>query len=305
MPLNVAVISEKLGTYDSKDTTKIAVEALVRHHTVYEVYPADVSQVEGHLVAHARVYTGADAAHGQDEVRIDLEDMDVIHFRPNPPVDMSYLTTLYLLERIKDKVLVINDPESIIRFPEKILPFEFPEFTPPTLITHDVAEVRDFTERHHEVVIKPLYEYGGRGIGRLTSTTFDEQLVGARLGEGGPPLVVQAFLPRVTEGDKRIFFIGGDVAGAFVRLPKPGSYIANIAQGGSIHPTTLTPREEELATLLGPKLRERGIYICGIDVIDDHVTEINVTSSVGFSQMEELYGEKPQIKLWDLIEKAA
>jgi glutathione synthase len=117
--------------------------------------------------------------------------------------------------------------------------------------------------------------------------------------------VSQAFLPRITAGDKRIFFIGGDVAGAFVRIPKHGSYIANIAQGGSIHRTTITPREEELARLLGPKLVERGIYICGIDVIDDHVTEVNITSSVGFSQIEELYGEKPQIALWDFIEKTA
>ncbi|MFE0739370.1 hypothetical protein ACFW2N_31230, partial [Streptomyces sp. NPDC058855] len=160
MPLDVAVISEKLGTYASRDTTKIADEALVRGHTVHEVYPADVSQVEGRLIAKARLYTGADAADIQEHVRIDLEDMDVTHFRPNPPVDMSYLTTLYLLDRIKDKGLVINDPESIIRFPEKIFPLEFPEFTPPTLISRDVDEIRDFTDRHQDVVIKPLYEYG-------------------------------------------------------------------------------------------------------------------------------------------------
>ncbi|MFF4016135.1 hypothetical protein [Streptomyces sp. NPDC001843] len=305
MPLAVAVISEKLGTYASQDTTKIADEALVRGHTVHEVDPADVSQVEGRLIAKARRYTGADAAGRQEHLRIDLADMDVIHFRPNPPVDMSYLTTLYLLDRIKDEVLVINDPESIIRFPEKIFPLEFPEFTPPTLISRDVDEIRDFADRHHDVVIKPLYEYGGRGIARVTSAAFDEELVRARLAAGSPPLVSQAFLPRITAGDKRIFFIGGDVAGAFVRIPKRGSYIANIAQGGSIHPTTLTPREEELARLLGPKLVERGIYICGIDVIDDHVTEINITSSVGFSQIEELYGDKPQTALWDLIEKTA
>ena len=305
MPLNIAVISEKLGTYAAQDTTKIADEAIVRGHAVHEVYPAAVSQVEGRLIANARIYTGADSAEPQDHVRIDLTDMDVIHIRPNPPVDMSYLTMLYLLDRIKDEVLVINDPESILRYPEKIFPLEFPDFTPPTVISRDVDEIRAFVDRHHEVVIKPLYEYGGRGITKITAAGFDEQLVRARLANGGPPLVCQAFLPRITQGDKRIFFIGGDVAGAFVRIPKPGSYIANIAQGGSIHRTTITPREEELARRLGPKLVERGIYICGIDVIDDHVTEINITSSVGFSQIEELYGEKPQIKLWDLIEKNA
>jgi glutathione synthase/RimK-type ligase-like ATP-grasp enzyme len=102
------------------------------------------------------------------------------------------------------QVLVINDPGTLIRFPEKIFPLEFAEFVPPTLISHDAAEIRDFTERHREVVIKPLCQYGGRGIARLTATAFDEELVSARLKETGLLLVAQVFLPRVTEGDKRI-----------------------------------------------------------------------------------------------------
>lgn len=302
MALKVAIISEKLGTYDAKCTTKIAKEAVARGHKVYETYPADISQLEGKLVANARVYTGADAEIPQDSERIDLETMDVIHFRPNPPIDMAYLSTLYLLDRIKDKVLIINNPEAIIRFPEKIFPLQFPEFTPATLISRDIEEIRAFTDKHKTVIVKPLYEYGGRGIKKFTVDDFDAEFIANWLKESNLPLVTQIFLPKITEGDKRIFFIGGDVAGAFVRIPKDGSYVANIAQGGSIHKTTLTERELEFAKILKPVLVEHGIYICGIDVIDNLVTEINITSSVGFSQMEELYGEKPQIKLWDLIE---
>lgn len=296
--MKVAIITEKLGTYDAKCTTKIAKEALARGHKVYETYPEDVSHVEGKLIARARIYTGAEAETPQESERIDLEKVDVIHFRPNPPVDMAYLSTLYLLERIKDKVLVINNPQAIINYPEKISPLMFPEFTPATLITRNADELRDFAEKHKEIILKPLYEYGGSGIRKIKfSEISNEKLDGLK-----QPMVAQPFLNVVQKGDKRIFFIDGEIAGAFLRMPKSGSYVANIAQGGSIHKTTITEREKEFAKILSPILKENGIYICGIDVIDNLVTEINITSSVGFSQMEELYGEKPQIKLWDIIE---
>ncbi len=293
MPLKTAIITDKLGTYEAKCTTKIAQEAIARGHIVYETLPQEISQVEGQLIANTRLYTNTEAP--QNEERIDLAKMDVIHFRPNPPVDMAYLSTLYLLNNIKDKVLIINNPESIIKFPEKIFPLQFPEFIPPTLITKDIEEIRQFAKKHKEIIVKPLYEYGGSGIQKFNMGEIN-------LPKPELPLIAQPFLNVIGKGDKRIFFIGGEVAGAFLRSPAKGSYIANIAQGGSISKTTLTPREKEFAGILGPILKKNGIYICGIDVIDDYVTEINITSSVGFSQMEELYNEKPQIKLWDIIE---
>jgi len=301
--LKVAIITEKLGTYDAKCTTKIAQEAVDRGHKVYETFPHDISHAEGKLIAKARLYTGAEAP--QDEERIDLEKMDVIHFRPNPPVDMAYLSTLYLLNQISDKVLIINNPEAIIKLPEKIFPLNFPKFTPKTLITRDINEIRQFLEKHKEIIIKPLYEYGGNGIIKV-KLGENEGLFGNiqnQLAESKMPLVVQEFLPNVVKGDKRILFVNGEIVGAYSRIPPKGKYIANLAQGGSHQKTTLTSREKEFAKILGPILRENNIYICGIDVIDNKITEINITSPGGFSNIEELYGEKPQIKLWDIIEK--
>lgn len=306
MALKTAIITDKIGSYEARCTTKIALEAVARGHIVYETLPSEISFINGKLIANARVYTG-ETEQRQEHVRINLEkDVDVIHFRPNPPISMGYLSTLYLLERIQDKVLIINNPEAIIKFPEKILPLQFPEFTPATLITQDIEEIREFTQEYDEVILKPLYEYGGNGIRKITAENFHNEVeaVGKWLLEAKLPIVVQNYLPGITKkGDKRIFFIGGEIAGAFARIPKEGSYVANIAKGGSIHKTTITPREEEFAKILKPVLVENGIYICGIDVIDNLVTEINITSSVGFTQIEELYNEKPQIKLWDIIEE--
>ena len=303
--MKVGIITEKLGTYDAKDTTKIADEALLRGYKIYETFPADVSHAEGKLIAKARIYTGADADAPQDEEHIDLGKMDVIHFRPNPPINMAYLSALYLLDRIKDKVLVINNPETIIKFPEKIFPLQFPEFTPATLITKDIEEIRKFAKKHNEIIIKPLYEYGGNGIKKVKFNEFESEygFIHHWLEESKLPLVVQPYLDVINKGDKRIFFIGGEIVGAFLRIPPEGSYVANIAKGGSITQTQITPQEAKFAKVLGPILKKNGIYICGIDVIDNLVTEINITSSVGFSQMEALYNERPQVKLWDLIEK--
>ena len=300
--MKIAIITEKLGTYAAKCSTKIANEAVERGYTVYETEPHEISHLTGSLIGQARVYNKSDEA--QKTERIILDDMDVIHFRPNPPVDMAYLSTLWLLARIQHKVLVINNPDAVIKYPEKISPLMFPQFTPPTLITRDVSEVENFAAKYGDVIIKPLYEYGGSGIDKILKGEFAahhtklENLLQANT----QPLIAQKALD-ISTGDKRIFFIGGEIAGAFVRRPAPGSFIANIAAGGSIHKAEITKREREFAVVLKPFLVENGIYICGIDVIDEHVTEINITSSVGFSQMEELYGEKPQIRLWDIIEE--
>ena len=302
--LKTAIITDKLGTYEAKCTTKIAKEAVARGHKVYETLASDISHVEGKLTAKARIYDGSEAEAPQIEEHIDLAKMDVIHLRTNPPIDMTYISMLYLLERIKDKVLIVNNPEAIIRLPEKIFPLQFPGFTPATLITKDIEEIRKFIAKHKEIILKPLYEYGGNGIKKVKLAEFEaeQDFINNWLTESKLPLIAQPFLNVIDKGDKRIFFIGGEVAGAFLRRPPEGSYVANISKGGSITKTTLTTREKEFAKILGPILKKNGIYICGIDVIDDFVTEINITSSVGFSQMEELYNEKPQIKLWDIIE---
>lgn len=299
--MKIAIITEKLGTYAANCSTKIADEALARGYTVYETEPHEISYVNNSVTAHARIY---DKAEQQKTVRINLEEMDVVHFRPNPPVNMAYLSTLWLLARIKDKVLIINDPDSIIKYPEKISPLMFPDLTPATLITRDVEEVRSFAEQYGDIIVKPLYEFGGSGIDKIFEGEFDAKkaVVENLLQSGAQPLIAQKALD-ISTGDKRILLLYGEIGGTFLRLPAENSFIANTAAGGSCVKTEITARDVEITDALRPFLQDNGIFICGIDIIDGYVTEINITSPASFATIEQLYGEKPQIRLWDIIEE--
>lgn len=287
--LKVAIITEKLGTKAASSSTVIADEAIKRGHKVFEFEKERLRFQEGKLLANTILYPEGKAA------EINLEEMDVILFRPNPPVNMAYLTCLFLLRTIEDKVLILNKPSSIINFPEKIFPLYMAEFMPPTLITADKEQIKKFAAKHGDVIIKPLYDFGGAGIKKITaSDDFDL--------EGTTPIVAQKFIPEVAEGDKRILFINYKYHSAFLRRPAKGSILANIMQGGGLEPTKLTAKEKLICQKLEPILKENDLPICGIDVINDYVTEINITSPTGFKWAKELYNLQPELELLDAIE---
>src|SRR5215475_3091294 len=181
---------------------------------------------------------------------------------------------------------------------------EFPDLMPPTLITRDLAEIKSFRAEHGDIVMKPLYGKGGEAVFRLAkedlnfgslydlfAVTFREQWV------------VQKFLPAVRDGDKRIILVEGEFAGAVNRVPAPDDLRSNMVRGGAAHATELTPREREICNVLGPELRKRGLLFVGIDVIDDNLTEINVTSPTGIRAIARLDGPDVAAKIWDAIEK--
>jgi glutathione synthase len=209
-----------------------------------------------------------------------------------------------MLERIHPQTLVVNDPASVRNAPEKILVMEFSDLMPPTLVTRDLAEIKAFRAEHGDVVMKPLYGHGGGAVFRMTredlnfgslydlfSTTFRE------------PWVVQKFLPNVKRGDKRIMLVDGEFAGAVNRVPADDDLRSNMVRGGAAQATDLTPREREICARIGPTLRERGLLLVGIDVIDDHLTEINVTSPTGIRAIARLGGPDIAAMVWDSIEK--
>jgi glutathione synthase len=282
MSLKVLFICEPLGTSETRDGTLIANEAKLRGHQVSDIRPNEITFRDGVL-------------YGAEHV---LEEFDVIHFRPNPPVDMAYLTNLYLLNTIKHKTLIINNPEAIIKFPEKIFPLEFYEFMPPTLITSSKAELERFCAQHQEIVIKPLYNFGGNGVARYNNSNISE----FSFGDSTIPITAQKFLPNVEKGDKRVLLIDGEVEGAFMRVPQKGEFRANTIHGSSLGATELTDQEIKLCKKLDPYLKDNGIIICGLDLIDGYLTEINITSPAGFRFTKEVYGANPEKKLWDIIE---
>ncbi len=303
MPLKVGVISEKLGTYDAATTTLIAQEAVERKHQVYAIRPENIGSLNSRITAIAMAYDGNEES-GSKSV-IGLDELDVIHYRQNPPVDMAYLTNLYLLNTISDKVLIINSPAALIKFPEKILPLDYPEYLPPTLFTSDIEEIKSFIQEYNEIIIKPVYEFSGNHILKISRDELAsrEEEIKEFLASQKIKVIAQKFIPEVNTGDKRILLINGEVEHAFLRVPANNSHLANIAQGGTLKKTTLTEKEKHFCETIKPLLIENGIYICGLDFIGEYLTEINITSVAGFTWAHDLYGTKPEANLWDIIER--
>ena len=294
--MRVAIISDKLGTKGNEASTLIADEALKRKYKVVVISPDSFSLSNNGLFAAGYQYPDE-----KKNLRLNLaKDFDVIHFRPNPPVDMNYLTMLYQLETIKDKVLIANCPVSIINFPEKILPLKFAEFMAPTIITKQANEVKDFLSVHKEIIVKPIYDFGGNGVHKISKSNSKD--IDTIIAKAECPVIAQKYIPKVTEGDKRIILIDGKVVGAFLRVPKKGTYLANTVHGSSVRATKLTAKEEKLCKILRPFLLQNDILTCGLDIIGGFLTEINITSVGGFQHIYNLYGTKPEEKLWNAID---
>ncbi len=241
---------------------------------------------------------------------IDLgRDVDVVLMRQDPPFDIGYLTGTWLLERIRDETLVVNDPVSVRNAPVKVYVLDFARFMPPTLITRRIEDVRDFMTEHAAaypggVVIKPLHGNGGKAVFRIGADGANlSALIEMFLQTWPEPFMVQPFLPEVAEGDKRIVLVDGVVAGAINRKPGEGEFRSNLAQGGSAEATGLTETEQAICEALGPQLRELGLVFVGIDVIGGKwLTEINVTSPTGIVSIDRFNGTDTSAMIWDAIE---
>ena len=200
--------------------------------------------------------------------------------------------------------MVVNDPASVRNAPEKVWVLDFARFMPPTLITRSVDEARAFLAEHEEVVVKPLHGNGGKAIFKVGRDGANlSSLIEVFNTAWREPHVVQAFLPEIAEGDKRIVFIDGDVAGAVNRLPGEGEIRSNLAVGGTAAKTELTEREREICSAIGPELKRRGLFFVGIDVIGGKwLTEINVTSPTGIVAIDRFNGTDTPALFWERIE---
>ena len=309
MPLTVAVQMDTIRSIRiAGDTTfALLLEAQKRGHRLLHYTPDRLSMRDGIVTAQVeelsvRDREGDHATLG-DPVRMNLAEADVVLMRQDPPFDIAYITATHLLERITPSTLVVNDPVSVRNAPEKIFVTHYPQLMPPTLITRDKAEIEAFRREFGEIVMKPLHGHGGAAVVRILpndpnfGSLFDLFAVTFR-----EPWVVQRFLPRITEGDKRILLVDGEPLGAVNRVPAENDLRSNMVRGGAANATELSEREREICATIGPELKARGLLLVGIDVIDGNLTEINVTSPTGIRAIQKVGGPDLAVPVWDAIE---
>ncbi len=210
----------------------------------------------------------------------DLADFDIIMNRKDPPFDMEYIYTTYLLERAEEGgALVVNRPQSVRDCNEKFFATAFPECCPPLIVSRRMEELIAFQERHHNVVFKKLDGMGGKSVFRILDGDANLKVVLETLtADGTRQIMGQLYLPEIADGDKRILLIDGEpVPYALARVPMAGEARGNLAAGGTGEGRPLTDRDRFIAEQVGPELKRRGLYFVGIDVIGDYLTEVNVT----------------------------
>lgn len=309
MTLRVAVQMDPIDRINiaGDSTFALMLEAAARGHSLFYYTPDKLSLDGNTLLADAapvevRNIQGDHYRLGPAQ-SLPLASVDVVLLRQDPPFDLAYITSTHLLERLQPGVLVVNDPASVRNAPEKLFVMDFPQFMPPTLITRSKAAIETFRRTHGEIVMKPLHGHGGAAVFKIAEkdpnfgSLFD--LFAATFRE---PWVVQRFLPQVAKGDKRIILVDGVAAGAVNRVPAEDDIRSNMVRGGAAAATEFTQREREICEAIGPQLKRRGLLFVGIDVIDGHLTEINVTSPTGIRAIQKVGGPNLAALIWDAIE---
>ncbi|MES2905383.1 MAG: glutathione synthase [Pseudomonadota bacterium] len=311
MTLNVAVQMDPLESIniDGDSTFALMLGAQARGHKLLHYAAEDLSWIDGRLWTMARPVTvqsvAGDHYTADDPVIVDLgREVDVVLMRQDPPFDVGYITATHLLERIADETLVVNDPASVRNAPEKVWVLDFAQFMPPTTITRSLGVAREFLAKHGAMVVKPLHGNGGKAVFKIDSDGANLSALFEMFNTAWrEPHMIQAFVPSVTEGDKRIILVDGEVAGAVNRIPGEGEIRSNLAVGGVASKTELTAREREICAALKPELKRRGLIFVGIDVIGgEWLTEINVTSPTGIVAVDRFNGTDTPSLIWAAIE---
>ena len=243
---------------------------------------------------------------GKTESR-SLRDFSAVLMRTDPPFDIEYLNTTWLLSAaVRQGARVFNDPSALRDHSEKLSITEFPDLIPPSLVTRELSAVVDFHQVHRDIVIKPLDGMGGMGVFRVGPDGLNLASIVETLGENGSrTLMIQRFLPEIVEGDKRVLLISGQVVPfALARIPQGSEIRGNLAAGGKGVAMPLTPQELGLAQKLAPILNQRGLFLVGLDLIGGFLTEINVTSPTCFVEITEQAGFDVAQFWLDGLEKA-
>ena len=306
MKKSIAIQMDSIETIDYEFDTSflIGYEAQDRGYEIFYYNPKDLFINENHIQA-----SGYFLELFLDEknyfnfkskkVITKLENFQFIFLRQDPPFDMNYITSTYILDLLPSSTIVVNDPTSVRNSTEKLFTFNFKEFMPPTLVTKDLNIIEEFLDKEEDIITKPLYGNGGEGVHRFDKSNFNSKILNQYLHL---PIMIQKFIKEIEYGDRRIVFFDGEYQGSVARIPQEGNLKANFHAGGKASKTDLVYRDEEIIETLGPKLKKQNLFFVGIDVIGNYLTEINVTSPTGLKQINSLNNVKLEKVFWDKLE---
>jgi glutathione synthase len=290
-------------------TFAIMLAAQARGHEIWFCEPRHLSLEHADAVARAWPVTVRRVTNDHymlgPQATVALKSCDAVFMRKDPPFDLDYYFATLLLERARGATLIINDPRGLREQNEKLAVLEYPDLCPPTIVTRETTRLRSFlVEQGGEMVVKPLDASGGFGVFHVRQ---GDPNTGAILEQatnlGRRWTMAQRYLPEVRRGDKRILLCDGEFLCAVLRVPAPDEARGNLHVGARPMATKLDDRDETIVRVLGPRLRERGHFFVGLDVIGGHLTEVNVTSPTGILEANALYNEAYEVKVVERLEQ--
>ena len=292
--MKLAIILDPLDSLKTyKDSTFAMMrEAARRGHELHVLMQQDVVLSDGRVLGFAQPLTLTGMSDDWYEAgraeEVPLNQFDAVLMRKDPPFDMECIYSTYLLELAEGEgARVLNRPRSVRDFNEKLAIAKFPQFTAPTLVTRQAQLIKEFLREHGDIILKPLDAMGGASVFRVHKEDRNINVIIETITQlEHKTIMAQRYIPEIAQGDKRILLIDGEpVPHALARIPMPGETRGNLAAGGTGVAQPLSARDREIAGTLGPQLRELGLFLVGLDVIGDYLTEVNVTSPTGFQEI--------------------
>ena len=268
----------------------LAQEIQNKNYRVFYYEPKDLSLINSKIIANGYFikfnYNQKKFFKILKKQKLDLIKCKFILIRQDPPFNLEYITTTYILDKIKDRVSIINNPTSIRNISEKLYSAKYLKFMPSTIFTKDIIEIKKFIKKHKKIILKPIHSYSGNDIHLLNK--FDLKLIQKFIRKHGH-IMCQRYLSKINKGDKRVFLINGKVTGAISRVPKKGSFLSNLSKGATAINIELTKTEKKISVILGKDLKKEKIFFAGIDFIDQKLNgDINITSPTGLKTLYDL-----------------
>ena len=304
----VAIQGDKLKTINKDTDTSLllALEAQRRGYKIYYYETENLNYINGKVQAYIKELKLFEKNKKFYKIinqkLFDLSKANYVLIRQNPPFNMDYITATFFLEQLPKNVKVVNNPVSVRNVSEKFYSVNFLKYMPPTIFTKNIEEIKKFVKKYKKIVIKPIHGYGGKNI-LFVNKSINQIKVLNYIKKFGH-IMVQKFIPQVTKGDKRVFIINGLVKGAIQRVPRKGSFVSNLAQGGKAIETKLNYKELKISKIVAKHLKKSKIFFAGIDLVSNYlIGDINVTSPTGLKNFKDLSGINLAKDFWNNLEK--